>query len=102
MRKERANKDSAMSSEKPTNFQDVRMCGFRERAEVDEALALLKARLTPLPAEDVGLHEAAGRVLATDIVAPIPVPPFDRAAMDGFALHGEETFGASSYNPLEL
>ena len=67
-----------MSSEKPTSFQDVRMRGFRERAEVDEALALLKARLSPLSREDVGLHEAAGRVLTADIVAPIPVPPFDR------------------------
>ena len=52
-----------MSAEKPSVFHDVRMRGFRERAEVDDVLALLKARLSPLPAEDVGLHEAAGRVL---------------------------------------
>jgi molybdopterin molybdotransferase len=30
------------------------------------------------------------------------VPGFDRAAMDGFALRGEETFGAGPYNPLEF
>jgi molybdopterin molybdotransferase len=78
------------------------MRGFRERAEVDDALALLKTRLSPLLAEEVGLHEAAGRVLAADVIAPIPVPPFDRAAMDGYALRGEETFGAGPYNPLEL
>ncbi len=83
-------------------FQDVRMRGFRDRAEVDDFVALLKSRLQPQPAEDVGLHEAAGRVLATDVLAPCDVPGFDRAAMDGYALRGEETFGAGAYNPLEL
>ncbi len=91
-----------MAAEKVSVFHDVRMRGFRERAEVPDVLALLKARLGPLPAEDVGLHEAAGRVLAVDVMAPVPVPSFDRAAMDGYALRGEETFGAGSYNPLEL
>src|SRR5207244_5974309 len=81
---------------------DVRRRVFGERTEVDDVLALLKALLSPLPAEDVGLYEAAGRVLAVDVMAPVPVPSFDRAAMDGYALRGEETFGAGSYNPLEL
>src|SRR5207249_3656015 len=44
-------------------------------------------------------HDAAGRVLAVDIRAGDAVPPFDRAAMDGFAVRGEETFGADPYNP---
>src|SRR5439155_6044091 len=91
-----------MGAEKPSVFHDVRMRGFRERAEVDDVLALLKARLSPLPAEDVGLHEAAGRFLAVDVMAPVPVPSFDRAAMDGYAVRGQETFGAGPYNPLEL
>jgi molybdopterin molybdotransferase len=78
------------------------MRGFRDRAEVDDVVALLKSRLQPLAAEDAGLHEAAGRVLAADAVAPCDVPGFDRAAMDGYALRGNETFGAGAYNPLEL
>jgi molybdopterin molybdotransferase len=83
-------------------FKDVRMRGFQDRAEVADVLALLAARLRPLPAEAVGLAEAAGRVLAADVVAETAVPPFDRAAMDGYALRGSETFGAGPYNPLEL
>src|SRR6266851_385162 len=83
-------------------FRDVRMRGFRDRAEVDDVVALLKSRLQPMTEEDVGLHDAAGRVLATDVPAPCDVPGFDRAAMDGYALRGEETFGAGAYNPLEL
>src|SRR5947209_1608862 len=91
-----------MGAERPRGFRDVRMRGFRERAEVDDAVALLKARLSSLPGDEIRLHEAAGRVLAKDVTASASMPPFDRAAMDGYALRGEETFGASSYNPLEL
>ena len=43
----------------------------------------------------VGLFDAGGRVLADDVVAGEPVPAFDRAAMDGYAVRGEETFGAT-------
>jgi len=91
-----------MNAEKPPGIRDVRMRGFRERAEVDDVFALLKSRLSPLPAEEIGLRDAAGRVLAKEMVAPVPVPPFDRSAMDGYALRGEETFGAGPYNPLDL
>jgi molybdopterin molybdotransferase len=86
----------------PAPFFDVRMRGFRDRAEVAEVVALLAARLQPLRAETVGLHEAAGRVLTTDVVAEAAVPSFDRAAMDGYALKAQETFGAGPYNPLEF
>src|SRR4051794_27536326 len=81
---------------------DVRMKGFRDRAEVDDVVRLLDTRLRPLSAEEVSLADAGDRVLATDIVSPVPVPGFDRAAMDGYALQGSETFGAGEYNPLEL
>jgi molybdopterin molybdotransferase len=83
-------------------FRDVRMRGFQDRSEVVAVLALIEARLRPLPAEDVDLAGAAGRVLATAVVAGDAVPAFDRAAMDGYALRGDETFGAGPYNPLEF
>jgi molybdopterin molybdotransferase len=70
--------------------------------DVESARERMLARLQPLPEESVAVTGAAGRVLATAVVAEVAVPPFDRAAMDGYALRGEETFGASSYNPLEL
>jgi molybdopterin molybdotransferase len=92
----------AKSTSSDSAFRDVRMRGFRDRADVEEVLALMKSRLKPLSAEDVGLHEAAGRVLAHEVVAPCDVPGFDRAAMDGYALRGEETFEAGTYSPLEL
>lgn len=81
---------------------DVRMRGFHDRAEVADVLRLLEHRVRPLPAETVVLAAAAGRVLAADVVADLAVPSFDRAAMDGYALRGADTFSAGPYNPLDL
>src|SRR4051795_7257027 len=81
---------------------DVRMRGFRERTEVNDVVRLLEERVRPLPEEAVALAEAADRVLARDVVSEVDVPGFDRAAMDGYALRGSETFGADGYNPLEF
>ncbi len=86
----------------PLQRKDVRMRGFQDRTEVAEALQLLLNRLVPLAAEAVELTTAAGRVLADAVTATVAVPAFDRAAMDGYALRGCETFGAGAYNPLEF
>src|SRR5437660_4813563 len=83
-------------------FRDVRMRGFQDRTEVTAAQAILEQRLTRLPSEAVSLPAAFGRVLATDVVSSVAVPPFERAAMDGYALRGQETFGAGAYNPLDF
>jgi molybdopterin molybdotransferase len=83
-------------------WKDVRMRGFQDRTDVADAVALLLVRLTPLSAEAVVLREAADRVLAADVISAVAVPPFDRAAMDGYAVRGAETFGAGPYNPLDF
>lgn len=80
--------------------RDVRMRGFPSRTTVDQVVRCVRELTRPLGAESVGLAEAAGRVLTAEVVAPVAVPGFARAAMDGYALRGEETFGASDYNPL--
>ena len=79
--------------------------GFAERATVEDALAWLDSvlpQLADLPTEEVPLCEAAGRVLARDVISPVNVPSFARSMMDGFALRGEDTYGASAYNRLPL
>jgi putative molybdopterin biosynthesis protein len=55
--------------------------------------------LAPLPGETVALAAALDRVLAHDVTAPIDVPPFDRANVDGFALRSADTGGASDTAP---
>jgi molybdopterin molybdotransferase len=78
------------------------MRGFQDRADVEDVLHLLSRRVRPLSPESIRLEEASGRVLAQDIVSDVAVPSFERAAMDGYALRAEETYGAGSYNPLDL
>ena len=58
-----------------------------------EALARLLAGAPPLGAERVSLDEAWGRVLAEDVIAPAPLPPFDYSAMDGYALRRADLAG---------
>ena len=52
--------------------------------------------------EEIPLFEAHKRVLAEDIIAFHDSPPFDKSAMDGFAVIGENTFGASQSAPKQL
>lgn len=81
---------------------DVRMHGFAQRSEVTAALAWVDSVAQALSAEQISVEHCAGRILAQDLAAPIAVPAFQRSAMDGFALRGVETEGASDYNPLSL
>ena len=54
----------------------------------DEAVAIVarEAQRHRLPVERISLSRAHGRILARDLVAPIPLQPFDNSAMDGYAL----------------
>ena len=59
-------------------------------------------RFAPVGVEDVDLAEACGRVLAAPINAPEEVPGFWRATMDGYAVRGQDTFGAGVGSPQYL
>jgi molybdopterin molybdotransferase len=67
--------------------------------DVEEALEAVLAAARPLGAERVGLEEATGRVLAEDARSALDLPPFDRSAMDGYAVRAADTAGLS---PLRL
>jgi molybdopterin molybdotransferase len=81
---------------------DVRMRGFARRTTVADALAWVEANAHPLPTELIDLWQAAGRVLAEDVVSPVDVPTFQRSMMDGYALQADDTQGASAYHRLPL
>lgn len=55
-------------------------------ASADEVLALVRRLCPPLETERVPLAAALGRVLREAILAPEDQPPFDRSAVDGFAV----------------
>lgn len=52
--------------------------------------------------ERVSLAEALGRILADDVRAPIDLPPFDRSAVDGFAVRADDVNGATEQRPVRL
>ena len=80
-----------------------RMRPIRETLPMDEAMALVMDAARPIVrTERVPLREATGRALAAPAVAAVDVPPFDRAAMDGYAVIAEDTFGAGRYEPKVL
>jgi molybdopterin molybdotransferase len=81
---------------------DVRMRGFRQRADVEDGIALISDRVSRLSHEPVSILEAGGRVLAREAVASVDVPGFARSAMDGYAVRAEETFGATPDDPRPL
>jgi len=61
---------------------------------VEKALEIVLAHTPSLGAEEVVLTEALGRVLAEDVRSDVDMPPFDRSAMDGYAVRAGDTAGA--------
>src|SRR5712692_5008279 len=82
----------------------MRQDQFLDVIDRDEAERRFRAALDlrPLPPEEVAVADALGRVLAADVVAPLDVPAFDRANVDGFAVRAEDTFGAEEMAPKLL
>jgi len=77
---------------------------FRKLISLDEALKAVLAYAKPAETEteELGFGDALNRVLAEDVYSPADSPPFDRAAMDGYAIRAEDSFGASPNNPVLL
>jgi molybdopterin molybdotransferase len=68
----------------------------------DEAQRIVRGAAAPLGVQKVELADAWGRVLAEQVVARHPVPPFDNSMVDGFALRAADVAGASPAAPVEL
>ena len=67
-----------------------------------EAVEILLRQSVRLRREEVPLLCAWGRVLAEDMPAVRPVPPFDRSPYDGYALRSADTASASENTPVTL
>uniref|UniRef100_A0A7J3JSE0 Molybdopterin molybdenumtransferase MoeA n=1 Tax=Ignisphaera aggregans TaxID=334771 RepID=A0A7J3JSE0_9CREN len=70
---------------------------------IDECIENL-ARITNLSIEavTVDLDEALNKIAYDTITSPIDIPPYDRSAVDGYALCSEATTSASPSNPIPL
>lgn len=85
---------------------DPRGPEFERRAadwlSAGEAERRILEACAPLPCEMVPLLEGVGRALAEDVSADAPLPPWDNAAVDGYAVRGTEVAGASRTTPVSL
>jgi putative molybdopterin biosynthesis protein len=103
-----------MSGElKPSRAESELLAAVRQAARQEQFLEVVSAEearkrfeahldLSPLPGERLPLAAALGRALADDVAAPIDVPPFDRANVDGFALRSADTSGAADGAPKQI
>ena len=68
--------------------------------DIDEAYARIAALASPLPGEEVPVAEAAGRVLAGDVLGAVDLPGFDRSSMDGWAVRSADFPGGPVSLPV--
>lgn len=69
---------------------------------VEEAIRHLCEGMSPAQTEKLPLEDCVGRVLAEDFFTPFPMPPFRRAAMDGYAVRSLTTLGAGPGSEVML
>ena len=68
-----------------------------------DALRIVMDSARPIDRDEaIALDECDGRVAASDISSGVDVPPFDRAAMDGYAVVAADTAGATQAAPARL
>ena len=70
----------------------------------DDARTLLFSHLPPpqINSELIDVSSSLGRILAEAIVAPHPLPEFQRTTVDGYAVRAMDTYGASDSLPSYL
>jgi molybdopterin molybdotransferase len=69
---------------------------------VEEHQRVVAGLIRARPPMTVAPADALGLVLATDVVAGMPLPVFDNSAMDGYALRADDVAGADTHNPVTL
>lgn len=71
--------------------------------EVEQAIRMLQDALVPQTQTiTVPILEAKDRISARDICSPIHIPPYSKAAMDGYAIFSADSVGASKQTPIML
>ena len=69
---------------------------------VDQHAAAVAGLLMRTPVESRPLASCVGLALASDLVSPVALPPFDNSAMDGYAVRSADVASASPSVPVEL
>jgi putative molybdopterin biosynthesis protein len=93
-----------VTAEDLTAFPPPAQEQFLRTLSREEAIAAFRRALKPKPlgTEEVPLGSLLGRVLASEVVAPVDTPPFDRSVVDGFAVRSDDLRQASQTGPVLL
>jgi len=76
---------------------------FLKLTPVPDALQILLSQMNAqVTSEGVATLNSLGRVTTRPINSPLPLPPFPRATVDGYAVRAADTFGASESLPAYL
>ncbi|MDI6730342.1 MAG: molybdopterin molybdotransferase MoeA [Candidatus Altarchaeum sp.] len=81
----------------------------KKNISLDEAKKIIDANIAPIQRTEIlkiqdliKFNVFADRVLTTDVISDINIPPFDKSVMDGYAVKFENTQNTSLENPVEL
>ncbi|MFW9773330.1 MAG: gephyrin-like molybdotransferase Glp [Candidatus Thorarchaeota archaeon] len=83
-------------------MEKLRKIGFSKLTPINDALGKLFSKIQESSIEEIEIKHALNRILAEDIVSELDIPPFDRSAMDGYAIKAEDSFNASLKNPKKI
>jgi len=79
-------------------LKSLRKIGFSKLTFLEDALKKIDSYINTTSLEELETSKALNRILANNIISDLNIPPFDRSAMDGYAVRAEDTFGASQTN----
>lgn len=83
-------------------MEKLRKIGFSKLTPLVDAMEKLYSKIRLNSIEEIDIEEALSRILAEDIISEMDIPPFDRSAMDGYAIKAEDSFRASPKNPNKI
>ncbi|MFX1280456.1 MAG: gephyrin-like molybdotransferase Glp [Promethearchaeota archaeon] len=83
-------------------MEKLRKVGFARLTSLEDTLKLIYPNVKTNSVEEIEVKYGLNRILATNITSNIDIPPFDRSAMDGYAIRAEDSFNASPSNPKHI
>ncbi|MFX0174118.1 MAG: molybdopterin molybdotransferase MoeA [Candidatus Hodarchaeota archaeon] len=85
-------------------FEDIRLKGFSKRIKLQDAIKRSLMELPSFPSEEIELKTTSisNRILNQEIYSKRTIPPFNRSAVDGYAVKASDTIGASENTPVIL
>ena len=83
-------------------MEKLRKVGFSKLTSLEDTLNIVFSHIQVKPFEEIDINTVLNRILATDITSELDIPPFDRSAMDGYAIKAKDSFNASLSNSKKI